>query len=401
MATNSGVTYDDKLLTEVETELKNEATAALAESDKIYDDTIGGISTAYEEALKGVENYKQEQTAIQNEQTDLAIKEVEQKAAQTEKDYLREQKAAHTDYQKATDPYGVNAEKMAASGLSNTGYAESSKVAMYNQYQVRMATARESFLQAKQNYDSMITSARVQNNAALAKIAYDALVEQTELAINYAKDKNALLLEKTSAQKSIKNNYWERWQAVLDQIYGEESGLNIDRPRDGVAEGNSDTGSTEKTEERKPTGNVIYDHGVMYDPATGKMVKVGNKAGDTGSTENKTENTAAGDLGIPNKIAGSTMNAVADSSAKNAAKVTNNNYAPLPSDAGSQSKESSKELEPDMKSIRALGLGMISAKELNDLIAKGIVIEYEEGGKLKYRLANGIVVENGKIKYRK
>lgn len=373
MATNSGVTYDDKLLTEAETELKNEATAALAESDKIYDDTIGGISTAYEDALKGVENYKQEQTAIQNEQTDLAIKEVEQKAAQTEKDYLREQKAAHTDYQKAVDPYGVNAEKMAASGLLNTGYAESSKVAMYNQHQVRMATARESFLQAKQNYDSMITSARVQNNAALAKIAYDAFVEQTKLAINYAKDKNALLLEKTSAQKSIKNNYWERWQAVLDQIYSEESGLNIDRPRDGVVEGNSDTGSTEKTEERKPTGNVIYDHGMMYDPATGKMVKIGNKAGDTAGGENEDKGEKATN--------------VADSSAKNAAKVTNNNYAPLPSDAGSQSKESSKELEPDIKSVRALGFGPISPKELNDLIAKGIVIEYEEDGKLKYRRA--------------
>ena len=312
MATNSGVTYDDKILTEVETELKNEATAALAESDKIYDETIGGISTAYEDALKGVEQYKQDQTAIQNEQSDLAIKEIEQKAAQTEKDYLQEQKAAHTDYQKAIDPYGVNAEKMAASGLSNTGYAESSKVAVYNQYQVRMATARASFVQAKQNYDNLITSARVQNNAALAKIAYDALVEQTELAINYAKDKNGLLLEKTSAQKSIKNSYWDRWQEVLDQLAKEEDGLAINKaPRDTADIRNN----KEQGGEAESDSNNDYSEFKVHDPYG--ILDVGNDAGSS---------------------AGGDVEPVSPTE-----KVVNNNYAPLPSDVGSQSKESSKE----------------------------------------------------------
>lgn len=39
----------------------------------------------------------------------------------------------------------------------------------------------------------------------------------------------------------------------------------------------------------------------------------------------------------------------------------------------------------DLDSIGALGFGPISAKDLNELVRKGIVIEYEENGKLKYR----------------
>ena len=39
----------------------------------------------------------------------------------------------------------------------------------------------------------------------------------------------------------------------------------------------------------------------------------------------------------------------------------------------------------DMDSVRALGYGDISASTLNDYVSRGIVVEYEENGKLKYR----------------
>ena len=50
-------------------------------------------------------------------------------------------------------------------------------------------------------------------------------------------------------------------------------------------------------------------------------------------------------------------------------------------------KVSSKELEVDMVSVRNLGYGPVSAEYLNELVASGKVVEYESGGKLKYRRA--------------
>lgn len=49
------------------------------------------------------------------------------------------------------------------------------------------------------------------------------------------------------------------------------------------------------------------------------------------------------------------------------------------------STDANPEPVPDLASIEALGFGPISAKDLNELVSKGIVIEYEENGKLKYR----------------
>ena len=45
----------------------------------------------------------------------------------------------------------------------------------------------------------------------------------------------------------------------------------------------------------------------------------------------------------------------------------------------------SESVSVDMSSVLALGYGPISASKLNSLISQGIVEEYKEGGKLKYR----------------
>ncbi|UKI57826.1 MAG: hypothetical protein L6V81_11235 [Clostridium sp.] len=85
---------------------------------------------------------------------------------------------------KESNRYGANAEKEASSGLRNTGYSESSQVSMYNQYQNRVSTAREVYINATKNYDRSITQARITNNSKLAEIAYDALQKELELGLN-------------------------------------------------------------------------------------------------------------------------------------------------------------------------------------------------------------------------
>ena len=63
-------------------------------------------------------------------------------------------------------------------GLENTGYSESSLVSMYNAYQNRVGTAKESLNNTIMNYNNAITQATLANNEKLAEIANQTLEKQ-------------------------------------------------------------------------------------------------------------------------------------------------------------------------------------------------------------------------------
>ncbi len=213
------VNYDDERFAEVEADKK----AALAENEKLYGDMVKNTDQYYDEQIKANEQWGEKQTQLQNEQTDFAIEKIEQQKDQLEKDYHKEQKGAYVDYQKAIDPYGVNAEQMAANGLQGSGYSESSKVAMYSAYQNRVAIAKESFSQAKIEYDNMMKEARLQNSAALAEIAFTTYQNKMQLALEAFQYKNSLLAEKANQAINIDNMYYGRRQDVLNQINTENA----------------------------------------------------------------------------------------------------------------------------------------------------------------------------------
>jgi hypothetical protein len=170
-----------------------------------------------------VQDYAKTQSEIQQANTDFAINKIEQQKDWATQDYKKEQKAAYTDYQKGIDNYGVNNENMAASGLTNTGYSESSRVAMYNTYQNRYATARESFNRAIQNYDNGINEARLSNNAKLAEISAQAQQKALELSLQGFQYKNSLLQSKLNAQQTTEDRYYSRWKDTLNQINTENA----------------------------------------------------------------------------------------------------------------------------------------------------------------------------------
>jgi hypothetical protein len=94
---------------------------------------------------------------------------------------------------------------------------------MYNTYQNRVAMARESLSRAMLNYDNQITEARLQNNAALAEIAYQTLQQSLELSLAGFQYKNQLILEQANKKVELDNMYYNRYQDVLDQINHENA----------------------------------------------------------------------------------------------------------------------------------------------------------------------------------
>lgn len=203
--------------------IKAEGEAAVADSNALYDGMVSNADQHFQGLIDNAQNWANTQTQIQNEQTDFAIEQINQQKDQAKKDYTREQSGAYTDWQKQSAQHGVNAEQMAANGLTNTGFSESSQVSMYNTYQNRVATARESYNKAVLNYDNAIKDARLQNNARLAEIAYQALQQQLELSLEGFQYKNNLLLEKSNKQLEISQMYHQRYTDMLNQINTEKS----------------------------------------------------------------------------------------------------------------------------------------------------------------------------------
>lgn len=213
------INYDDQRFQDVEADKKT----AINELDKTYGEMIGQTDSYYQAQIDATKDWEKKQTELQNQQTDFAIQEIEQQKAQAKKDYTKEQSGAYVDWQKQSNEYGANAEAEAMRGMQNTGFSESAQVSMYNTYQNRITAARESYNLAVQNYNNAITDARLQNNSALAEIAYNSLQQQLELSLQGFQNKNTLLLDKMGKKTELENEYYARYQDVLAQINTENA----------------------------------------------------------------------------------------------------------------------------------------------------------------------------------
>lgn len=174
------------------------------EINKAYD--TSGYQKLIDQSASAYDNYAKQQTNIQNQQTEQAIKEINQNKEYQQQDYLKEQKGAYTDYAKQTDKFANEGTNFRHSGVSETA-----KTQMYTAYQNRVATARESYNRAVTNYDNQITNARLQNNAKLAEIAFQALQSKLKLNIEGFQYMQNMNINKFNAQVSSKDRAYNRW----------------------------------------------------------------------------------------------------------------------------------------------------------------------------------------------
>lgn len=189
-------------------------------------DTYGGMAQGVTENLQqqqaATQEWADQQKLLQQEQTDFTIQQIEQQKEQTQKDLAKEQSAAYTDYQKQTAKHGINAEQMAAQGMTGSGYSESSNVAMYTAYQNRVATARASAEQAMVSFNNAITQARLQNSSAMAQIAFDGLQTQLQLGLQALQYSNDIIAQQLGLQMDAKNMHHGQYMDILGQIQREK-----------------------------------------------------------------------------------------------------------------------------------------------------------------------------------
>lgn len=362
MANNYQVNYDDKRFTEVEDQKK----AALNEVDVTYGNMISQADQYYDKQIQASKDWADKQTELQNQQTEFAIQKIEQEKAQAQKDYTKEQSGAYVDWQKQSNQYGANAEQMASMGFTGSGYSESSQVSMYNTYQNRVATARASFELAKQNYDNAMTEARLQNSSILAEIAAEAYQKQLELSLQGFQYKNSLIIEKANKRTEVENNYYNRYQDVLQQIntenalaeqvrqYNEKLALEKAQLAEEQRQFNA-----QMDEERRQ-----YNEQLAIAKAKAAAGSVAGSVKKVGGVIKKVTSGAAGNKSSSNPAIKSIKKAA--SAAAGVAKTTANTVA-------------------TMKSIMDLGYGPINAEKLDALVRGGLVEEYTSNGVTKFR----------------
>lgn len=347
------VDYEDKRFAEVESDKK----AALNEVDVTYGNMISDSDKYYQDQMDAVEKYGEEQRKNLNEQTDFAIEKIEQQKEQTKKDYTKEQAGAYVDWQKASDPYGVNAEKVAASGLANSGYADSLQTQRYVAYQSRVAVARETYNKAVLEYDNMMKEAKQQNNAALAEIAFNTLQTKLELSLQGFQHKNSLIIEKAKAKTAVEDTYYSRYMDVVDQINTEN-----------VLKFQQEQFDWEKEQAAKTSGG-----GSGSSSGGSAAINKGYSNGSVSTADIKAMQKALG-VTADGKWGAKSTSAAGGLTAEEAWAAYQNGKL-----AGKF------EIEADEGSVLDLGYGPISASKLAQLVASGEVIEYVENGVKKFR----------------
>lgn len=199
----------------------NQTQAKINELQAQKEADISGYETNYQNQLNEYKDLQaQQQNYIdawaanqkeqQQKQTDFNIGLIEQNKKEAAEAKQKEVKDAYTDYMKQTNQYGGALENLASRGLATQGYAESSKVAMYNTYQNRVATANEALTKANVQYDNQIQQALLNNDAALAETALEQMKQTYQLALSGFEYTSNLYNQKISYLQNIEDIYFDR-----------------------------------------------------------------------------------------------------------------------------------------------------------------------------------------------
>lgn len=138
---------------------------------------------------------------------------------QTEKQAQEQGKALYQNYKKESNQYGANAEALASQGLANSGYAESSRVRLFNDYQRNVTSLMNNVAEIK-----------AKTNLEMQKAYLDADVTKAQNALDLYKQQMNNMLQifqmRTEREKLLYNR---QYQTYRDAIGDEQWQKNYDR----------------------------------------------------------------------------------------------------------------------------------------------------------------------------
>lgn len=197
--------------------IEAEKQKALTEQNSVYDNLVQESQGLYTNQNQQLEEWKQIQDDLVNKQVGFSQGEYERYKQDTDKEYQQEAKASNLDYQKFINPYGAQTEQLRQSGLSNAGYAESTKLGAFNTAQMRTATARSTMQKIQADFDAKIQEARLNGDTQLAQIALQQLEMKREMALQEFNYRSSTTQNKLQMGQQTDTNYYGRIQDTLSR----------------------------------------------------------------------------------------------------------------------------------------------------------------------------------------
>ena len=200
----------------------NEREQALAENNQLYGDLMNQAGE-----LKNQQNaYLAQQQQTQNDILDKQLANqqilINQQKEEAGRNKRVEAGKAMNDYNAYVNPYGIQAERQASAGLTNSGVSETSKLGAYTSYQNRVANANASYQKAVQQYDNAMNEAVLNNDVQKAQNALNMLKLQLENNQDYYSNISSLSQAKLKGQQSLRSEYNDLYNTVYNQIFNEQ-----------------------------------------------------------------------------------------------------------------------------------------------------------------------------------
>lgn len=224
--------YYNRNLNQAQQQINNlgaEKQNAINEYETGYNNQLQQYNDLQAQQQNYINTWAETQKEQQQKQTDYNIGLIEQNKKEAAEETQKQTQDAYVDYMKQTNQYGGALENLAFRGLATQGYAESSRVAMYNTYQNRVATANAALTKANTEYDNQIQQALLNNDAALAETALQQMQQSYALALQGFEYTSNLYNQRLSYLQNLEDTYYNRGlelQSLQNTYAGEINKLN-------------------------------------------------------------------------------------------------------------------------------------------------------------------------------
>lgn len=165
------------------------------------------LDDLYNQQNQALDKQKEMQKSIIDKQTDVEVNRMNTQKDDYDREAEKVAKGLYTSYQKASSNYGVEAEIRAERGLNNSGYAESSQVNLYNDYQRNLTEVITKTNELKAKVDQSINEAYANADIQKAQAELELYKQQSQLALQQYEYKHQRDREKVAD---------EQWQKGYD-----------------------------------------------------------------------------------------------------------------------------------------------------------------------------------------
>ena len=200
----------------------NEREKALSENNQLYGDLMNQAGELKNQQNAFLAQQQQTQNDILDKQLANQGNLINQQKEEANRNRRVEAGKAMNDYNAYVNPYGIQAERQASAGLTNSGVSETSKLGAYTSYQNRVANANANYQKAVTQYDNAMNEAMLNNDVQKAQNALNMLKLQLENNQDYYSNISSLSQAKMKNAQSLRSEYNDQYNTVYNQIMNEQ-----------------------------------------------------------------------------------------------------------------------------------------------------------------------------------